>query len=158
MKRFIPAAVLTSIVAVVVTLLPHALQGQAAQAQGVRTVTPDELSWQPVEGDPEALIAVLYGNPAEAGHFIVRYKLPPSWAGRPHTHGSTELLTIHSGMCYLAFGDALTREAAKKFSPGAFIAFPAGTKMNSFTGEDECVVDVQGQGPLTTQYLDGQGN
>ncbi len=158
MKRFIPAAVLTSIVAVVVTLLPHALQGQAAQAQGVEIVTPDALSWQPVEGEPEARMAVLYGNPAEAGHFIVRFKLPPSWVGRPHTHGSTELLTIHSGMCYLAFGDALTREAAKKFSPGAFVACPAGTKMNAFTGEDECVVDVQGQGPLTTQYLDGQGN
>ena len=157
MKRFIPVAALASVVAVVFTLLPHALQGQAAKAQGVKTVTPEALNWQPVEGDPEALMAVLYGNPAEAGHYIVRFKLPPSWAGRPHTHGGTELVTIHSGMCYLAYGDELTREAAKKFSPGAFVAFPAGTKMRGFTGEDECVVDVQGQGPLTTQYLDGQG-
>ena len=158
MKRFIPAAALASVVAAVFTLLPHALQGQYAQAQGVKTVTPEALNWQPVEGDPEALMAVLYGNPAEAGHYIVRFKLPPSWAGRPHTHGRTELLTIHSGTCYLAYGDALTREAAKKLSAGAFIAFPAGTKMRGFTGEYECVVDVQGQGPLTTQYLDGQGN
>ena len=157
MKRFIPAAALASVVAVVVALLPHALQGQATQAQGVKTLTPEALSWQPVEGETEMRMAVLYGNPAEAGHYIVRFKLPPSWAGRPHTHGGTELLTIHSGMCYLAYGDELTREAAKKFSPGAFVAFPAGTKMRGFTGEDECVVDVQGQGPLTTQYLDGQG-
>ena len=158
MKRFIPAAALASVVAAVFTLLPHALQGQYAQAQGVKTVTPEALNWQPVEGEPEARMAVLYGNPAEAGHFIVRFKLPPSWEGRPHTHGRTELLTIHSGTCYLAYGDALTREAAKKLSAGAFIAFPAGTKMRGFTGEYECVVDVQGQGPLTTQYLDGQGN
>ncbi len=130
----------------------------AATAQGVKTVTPEALSWQPVEGDPEARIAALYGNPDEAGHFVVRIKLPPSWAGRPHTHGVTELLTVHSGMCYLAYGDALTREAAKKLSPGAFIALPAGTKMRGFTGKDGCVVDVQGQGPRTTQYLDGQGN
>ncbi len=61
-------------------------------------------------------------------------------------------------MCYVAYGDALTREAAKHFSPGAFIAMPAGTKMSAFTGKDGCVADVQGQGPLTTQYLDGQGN
>ncbi len=158
MKRFIPAAALASVVAVVFTLLPQALQGQYAQTQGVKTVTPEALSWQPVEGEPEARMAVLYGNPAEAGHYVVRFKLPPSWAGRPHTHGFTELITVHSGMLYMAYGDALTREAAKKFSPGAFIAMPAGTKMRGFTGEDECVVDVQGQGPLTTQYLDGQGN
>ena len=158
MKRFIPAAALASVVAVVFTLPPDALQGQAAQTQAVKTVTPEALSWQPVEGEPEARMAVLYGNPAEAGHFIVRFKLPPSWAGRPHTHGGTELITVHSGTFYVAYGDVLTREAAKELSPGAFIAMPAGTKMRGFTGDDECVVDVQGQGPLTTQYLDGQGN
>ncbi len=130
----------------------------AALAQGVKTVTPEALSWQPVEGSPEAQIAVLYGNPDEAGHFVVRIKLAPSRAGRPHTHGVTELVTVHSGTCYLAYGDALTREAAKKLSTGAFIALPAGTKMRAFTGKDGCVVDVQGQGPLTTQYLDSQGN
>ncbi len=133
-------------------------QGQATEAEGVKTMTPEALSWQPVEGDPEARITVLYGNPDEAGHFVVRFKLPPSWASRPHTHGGTELVTFRSGMCYIAHGDALTREAAKKLSPGAFIAMPAGTKMRGFTGDDGCVVGVQGQGPLTTQYLDGQGN
>ncbi len=158
MKRLIPVAAFASVVAVVFTLLPHALQGQAAQAQSVKTVTPEALIWQPLEGDPEARIAVLYGNPDEAGHYVVRIKLPPSWAGRPHTHGGTELVTVHSGTCYLAYGDALTREAAKKLSTGAFIALPAGTKMRGFSGKDGCVVDVQGQGPLTTQYLDGQGN
>ncbi len=158
MKRLIPVAAFASVVAVVFTLLPHALQGQEVQAQGVKTLTPEAMSWQPVEGDPEARIAILYGNPAEAGHFVVRVKLPPSWAGRPHTHGFTELFTVHSGMCYLAYGDALTREAAKKLSPGAFVVMPAGTKMRAFTGEDGCVADFQGQGPLTTQYLDGQGN
>ena len=142
----------------IVTLLPHALQGQAAHAHGVKSVTPEALSWQPVEGDPEARMAVLYGNPAEAGHFIVRFKLPPSWTGRPHTHGNTELITVHSGTCYVAHGDELTREAAMKLSPGAFIAMPAGTRMRGFTGKDGCVADVQGEGPITTQYLDRPGN
>ncbi len=157
MRTFWPPVAAVCLVA----LLPHALQGQAAQAQGVEIVTPDALSWQPVEGNPEARVAVLYGNPAEAGHFVVRYKFPPSLAGRPHTHGGTELITVHSGTCYLAYGDDLSREAAKKLSAGALIAMPAGTKMRGFTGEDGCVADVQGQGPLTTQYLDeeaSQGN
>lgn len=147
-----------AVVVCLVTLLPHALQGQAAQARAVKTVTPETLSWQPVEGDPGAQMAVLYGNPAEPGHYIVRFKLPPSWAGRPHTHGGAELITVHSGECYLAYGDALTREAAKQFSTGAFVAMPAGTKMRGFAGKAGCVADVQGEGPLTTQYLDGPGN
>lgn len=141
-----------------VMLLPQVLHGQAAEAQGVKAVSPETLSWQPVEGDPEARMAVLYGNPAEAGHYIMRFRLPPSWAGRPHTHGGTELITVHSGTCYLAYGDTLTREAAKRLPPGAFAAVPGGTKMRGFSGEDGCIVDVQGQGPFTTQYLDEKRN
>ena len=49
MRRFVPFLLAVCFVA----LLPHAVQGQAYQAQGVKTVTPDALSWQPVEGDPE---------------------------------------------------------------------------------------------------------
>jgi hypothetical protein len=63
MRRFVPFLLAVCFVA----LLPHAVQGQAYQAQGVKTVTPDALSWQPVEGDPEVRMAVLYGNPGEAG-------------------------------------------------------------------------------------------
>lgn len=136
-------------------LLPYAVH---AQVGGVAALAPDDLSWQPVEGDPEARIATLYGDPAEEGHYIVRLTLPPNWTGRPHTHGGAELLTIHSGMCYLAHGEALTREAAQKLVPGAFVALPAGTKMRGFTGAEGCLVDVQGQGPMTTQYLDEEGD
>ncbi len=157
MKRLIPVAAFASVVAVVFTLLPHAVQGQDYQEQGVTTVTPDALDWQPVERDPEVRLAVLYGNPAEEGRYVVRAKLPPSWAGWPHTHGHTELITVHSGTCYLAHGDVLTREAANELSTGTLVAMPAGTKMRGFTGEDGCVVDVQGQGPLTTQYRDEEG-
>ncbi len=158
----VPRIIWSPVVAVcLIALLPHAVQGQDYEEQGVTTVTPDALAWEPVEGAPDVRMAVLYGNPAETGHYVVRFALPPSNAGRPHTHGNTELITVHSGTCYLAHGDVLTREAANKLSTGTFVAMPAGTKMRGFTGEDGCVVDVQGQGPLTTQYLDeevGQEN
>jgi len=150
-----PRIIWSTVVAVcLIALQPHALQGQDNQEQGVTTVTPDALEWWHVEREPEVRLAILYGNPDEAGHFVLRAKLPPSWVGRPHTHGTAELLTVHSGTCYLAHGDVLTREAAIKLSTGTLIAMPAGTKMRGFTGEDGCVVDVQGEGPLTTQYLD----
>ncbi len=121
-------------------------------------MTPDALDWQPVERDPEVRIAVLYGNPAEEGHYVVRAKLPPSWAGWPHTHGHTELITVHSGTCYLAHGDALTREDANELPTGTLVTMPAGTKMRVFTDEDGCVMDVQGQGPRMMDEEVGQEN
>ncbi len=143
-------------VSVALFLFPLGLRAQPAG--GVKHVTPDALTYQPFPEERAAQIAVLYGNPAEAGHYIVRLKFAANWNGRPHLHGGTELLTVHSGVCYFAHGDDLTRDAAKKLPAGSFIAFPAGTPMRGFTGAEGCVVDVQGQGPFTTRYLDEQRN
>lgn len=155
--RILRSILSTTLVAMlVIALLPHALEAQTAT--GVKHLAPDALTWQPVEGQPDARIAMLYGNPAEEGHYIVRFRLPADWAGRPHKHGGAELVTVHSGACFLAHGEELTREAARKLAPGTFVSLPAGTKMRAFTGEGGCVVDVQGQGPFTTQYLDEEGD
>lgn len=116
--------VATLAAALVIALLPHALEAQADP--GVKYLAPEALTWQPVEGQPDARIAMLYGNPGQEGHYVVRFKLPADWAGRPHTHGGAELITVHSGSCYLAHGDDLTREAAVKLAPGAFMALEGG--------------------------------
>ncbi|MGH2395160.1 MAG: cupin domain-containing protein [Candidatus Limnocylindria bacterium] len=138
---------------------PALLHGQDSAAAGIVAVQPGELAWQ--ERDDGSLMAVLYGNPAAEGHYVLRFKLPPNWAGRPHTHGGAEIVTVYSGTMLFAYGDDLSREAARSFGPGAFVALPAGIPMRPYTGEEEVIVDVQGQGPFTVQYLDeggGQGN
>lgn len=132
--------------------LPPALWAQADE--GVKHLTPDVVTFQPFPEEKGAQIAFLYGNPAETGHYIVRFKFAPNWDGRPHTHGGAELLTVRSGICHVAHGENLTREAAKALPAGSFMALPAGVKMRGFTGDEGCTVDVQGQGPFTTQYLD----
>lgn len=133
-------------------MLPPALQAQ--QQPEVKKITPEAMAFQPFPEEQDARIAILHGNPAEAGHYIVRLVFAPTWTGRPHVHGGAELLTVQSGTCYFAHGDDLTRDAAAELPTGSFTAFPAGTHMRGFTGEEGCTVDVQGQGPFTTRYLD----
>lgn len=136
-------------------LLPPLLQAQ--EDVGVQQLTPDTIRFEPYPPEEGAKIARLYGNPAEAGHYIVRFELAANWSGRPHQHGGAELFMVRSGTCFLAHGEDLSREAAVHFPPGSFVALPAGTPMRGFSGDDGCVVDVQGQGPFTTTYLDEEG-
>lgn len=136
-------------------ILPPELLAQ--RPVDVTQITPDAMTFQPFPEEQDAQIAVLYGNPAETGHYIVRLRFAENWTGRPHVHGGAELLTVQSGTCYFAHGDDLTRDAAAELPAGSFTAFPAGTHMRGFTGEEGCVVDVQGQGPFTTRYLDEEG-
>jgi len=130
-------------------------QGVQAQDPAEAVVLPaDSIRFHPHAPEKDAQIAVLYGNPREEGYFLIRLAFAPGWTGRPHTHPVAELLMVRSGTCYVAMGDDLSREAAGKLSPGSFAAVPAGTPMRGFAGEEPCVLDVQGQGPFTAQYLD----
>lgn len=134
---------------------PALLHAQERPAADVVAFQPDELEWR--ERDDGSFLAVLYGDPAAEGHYVIRFRLPPDWQGRPHTHGGDEIVTIHSGTMLFAYGEDLSREAARAFGPGSFVALPAGTAMRPFTGGEEAIVDVQGQGPFTTQYLEEGG-
>ena len=138
------------------TFSPSVVQAQAQPSADVVALAPDQLEWQ--ETEEGFLMAILYGDPSSEGHYAIRFKLPPHWEGRPHTHGGAEIVTVYSGTMYFAYGEELSRDAAKSFQPGSFIALPAGTKMQAFAGDEELVVDVQGQGPFTTHYLDDKGD
>jgi len=126
---------------------PQALQAQAPAE--VIVVAADSIQFRPHPTEKDARMAVLFGNPAEAGYFLMRIEFPPGWTGPPHMHPNAELLMVRSGACYVATGHDLSREAATELPPGSFAAVPARTPMRGFAGEEPCVVDVQGQGPFT---------
>ena len=153
------AVVFTFVILLFLALSPQVAQAQAQPSAAVVAVAAEQVDWQETEDGRQ--MALLYGDPSSEGHFVIRLKLPANWEGRPHTHGVDEFVSVHSGTAFLAYGEDLSDEAAKSFGPGSYIVLPAGTKMRGFTGEDEVVVDVQGQGPYSTQYLDeesDQGN
>ncbi len=137
---------------IVLLLVPDAVNAQAQTSAGVVRVSPEDIEWQKTEGGYH--MAVLYGDPSGEGHYLIRFKLPPNWTGRPHTHPGAEIVTIYSGTLLFAYGEDLSRDAAKEFAPGSIVALPGGTKMRAFTGSEEVILDAQGQGPFAIQYLD----
>lgn len=147
----IAAAALTT----TLLLLPVGLW--AEPPAGVTHVAPNEVSFQPMASDKDAEMATLYGDPSKSGIYVLRFKVPANWTGRPHLHGGTELMTVQSGSCYMAYDADLTRKAAKALPAGSFTVLPGGHPMRAFSGEGGCVLDVQGEGPFTIHYLDEAG-
>jgi quercetin dioxygenase-like cupin family protein len=139
------AVVFTVVILLFLTLSPQVAQAQEQPSAAVVAVAAEQVDWQ--EAEEGVLMAVLYGDLSSEGHYVIRFKVPPNFEGRPHTHGGTEFVSVQSGTLFLAHGEDLSREAAKSFGPGSFIVLPVGTKMRCFTGEDEVLLDVQGQGP-----------
>jgi len=54
------------------------------------------------------------------GPFVIRLQFPDGYHVAPHTHPKTERVTVISGALYLATGEALDRDSAKKLPAGSF--------------------------------------
>ena len=68
---------------------------------------------------PGPKIAVLHGDPAKEGHFVMRLKAPDGFKVPPHYHPSDENLTVLQGTFMIGTGDkadAARPEAAQRWA------------------------------------------
>jgi hypothetical protein len=84
-----------------------AVQVPSAQAPSpsVVYVTPEKINWKAVAAGlpPGAQIAVLAGDPASDGPFVLRLKMPDGYKIAPHRHPVTEITQI--SVAFLNAGD-----------------------------------------------------
>lgn len=126
------------------------------QAQEHHTiVSTDDIKWgaAPPSLPSGAQAAVLLGNPAKEGPFVLRLKFPPGFAVPPHRHSKDELVTVISGKFGIGAGEKLDRAAAKQLPPGSFVHLPAGMPHYA-VADAETVVQINGTGPFDVTYID----
>lgn len=115
---------------------------------------PDSIAWK--DGPPSlekgAKFAILEGDPAKEGPFVMRLRLPDGFQIRPHSHPKTERVTVISGTFLLAMGDKLDRANAKPLKTGTYAFWPAGMKHTAWA-QGETIVQVHGIGPWVINYV-----
>src|SRR5829696_3155686 len=69
-------------------------------------LTPADVKWQegPASLPRGTKMAILEGDPAKEGPFVLRMKLPDGFRVMPHTHPKDERVTVLSGTLYLGEG------------------------------------------------------
>ena len=101
---------------------------------------------------PGAKFALLEGDPAKEGFFVMRLRFPDGYHIPPHTHPKTERVTVISGTFKIAMGEQLERGKANTLPAGAFGFWPAGMKHAGWA-EGETILQVHGVGPWVINYL-----
>jgi quercetin dioxygenase-like cupin family protein len=130
----------------------------AAFAQAPSThvaVAPAEVKWGDVLPvfEKGASLAVISGNPAEAGPFVVRLKMPAGYKVAPHFHPTDENVTVLSGTFGFGMGDKLDPAALRELPAGGFALLPA--QMHHYAmAKTAAVVQVHGMGPFALTYVD----
>jgi quercetin dioxygenase-like cupin family protein len=135
-------------------ILKARLSAEDMQSADMRLYPPTTIEWKegPAALPPGAKMAVLEGNPTKEGPFVVRFQFPDGYHISPHTHPKTERVTVISGGVYLAAGEALDRDSAKKLPAGSFGFWPAGMKHTAWF-EGETVIQLHGIGPWQINYV-----
>jgi quercetin dioxygenase-like cupin family protein len=110
--------------------------------------TPEQIKWvRNAAGTNEQ--AVLFGDPAKPGPYVVRLRWLKGNMSRPHYHEHDRFFVVISGTWWVGTGD--------KFDPESTVPVPAGSyvvhygKKIHFDGakDEETVIQVWGMGPAT---------
>jgi quercetin dioxygenase-like cupin family protein len=97
-------------------------------------------------------VAVVKGDPAKAGDFIVRLKFPADFAVPPHSHPGDEVVRVVSGgPLHYGVGDKLDMANSVSLEKGYHVTMMAG--MNHWAHAPAAtVVQVNGKGPFGITY------
>jgi hypothetical protein len=94
----------------------------------------------------------LDGDPTKKGSFTVRLQAPDGYKVPPHTHPTTERITVISGTFYLGMGDKFDEAAGREMAPGSFAVLPAGMRhFGWYMGET--VLQINSEGPFQIKYV-----
>lgn len=130
----------------------------AANAAGsVLIASPAAVQWHP--GPPDlpkgSRIAILSGDPAKPGPFVLRVEFPANTLVAQHRHATTENVTVISGSFYHGIGERVDKAHERLVEPGGYLYLPGGTPHYLRTLDAKTVVQVTGTGPFGLQYVAG---
>lgn len=129
-------------------LLLASIPAVAAES-GHGSIAPDKLTWMPFDkSHPEGLqLAVLHGDPAKAGPFAIRLKIPAGFTIPSHTHSNAEYITVLSGHAQVSWGLKSDVSKGDTLEPGSFFWLNPGDH-HVFRASDETIVDLHSTGPF----------
>lgn len=119
-----------------------------------KSILPEEIDWKPFPSfPPSARLAVVVGEPAQAGPYTIRVKVPRNVKLMPHRHPEDRVYTVISGTFYIGLGDAFDAEKLQAYPPGAVIVLPGNTSHFHWAKSGEYVTQVTAIGPLGLEYI-----
>ena len=120
-----------------------------------RAVLPENIDWKPFPAFPPAVrLAILIGDPAEPGPYVIRVKASMGAKLMPHRHPEDRIYTVISGVFYIGLGERFDGDKMNAYPPGSVIVLPGNTWHFHWAKSGEYVSQVNAIGPLGLEYMD----
>ena len=129
-------------------------KGTEARTGEMGFYSPAEVKWKDGPGSlpAGAKFAVLEGDPAKDGPFVMRLWLLDGFRIQPHWHPKVERVTVISGTFNLGVGEKFDQSATREMPAGTFGFWPAGMRHFAWA-RGETVLQLHGPGPWAINYV-----
>lgn len=114
---------------------------------------PDQIQWKEQAGVPGVRTAVLLGDPSKPGPYIILVKWLPHNFSQPHTHPNARYIAVLSGTWWIGTGEKFDPDNTIPMRAGSFITHFAGKVHWDGAKDEECILEIVGDGPATTNYV-----
>jgi quercetin dioxygenase-like cupin family protein len=125
----------------------------AADSDGFIRVAPEQVEFK---GTPTFSQAVLYGDPAKPGMYVVRVKFGKGVHTNPHTHSQDRFVTVIKGTWCMGVGDKVDEKTVIPMKAGSFAVHPARAPHYDGACDEETIVQIMGMGPVDTVPVDSK--
>lgn len=120
--------------------------------RSVEFKTPKDIKWvRNAAGTNEQ--AILFGDPAKPGPYVVRIKWLPGNFSKPHFHNGDRFFVVISGTWWVGTGDKFDTEKTVPVPAGSYVIHKGGQVHFDGAKGEEAIIQVTGIGPVTTEQV-----
>ncbi len=135
--------------AVAMLVLPGGARAASLDASAVEFVPPDEIKWvRNKAGTNEQ--AVLFGDPAKPGPYVMRIKWLPGNMSRPHFHPNDRFFAVLSGTWWMGTGEHFDPDSTVPVPAGSYVYHRAKGVHYDGAKDEPVIIQIWGMGPATS--------
>src|SRR5258706_11518541 len=96
----------------------------------------------------------LKGDATKPGIYTIQLTIPANVRIEAHTHPDDRVATVISGVWYIGYGAKFDYAKLKPLTAGSFYTEPPSVAHFAKTGNEPVVLQITGNGPTGTEYVD----
>ena len=137
-------------VALSVTAPRSMVAAAALDPKAISIQLPADIKWvKAANGGSEQ--AVVVGDPAKPGLYVVLQKWLPHNNSRPHSHPNDRYITVLKGTWWVNTGANYDPDGMKPVPAGSFVTHYGREMHYDGAKDEECILEIVGIGPATSQ-------
>ncbi len=126
-------------------LISHSVHAEELDPKAIAIKLPEQINWVANPGGSES--AVLVGDPAKPGLYVVLNKLKAHHNSKPHSHPNDRFITVISGTWWVGTGTDYNPDTLKPVPAGSFVTHYGNEVHYDGAKDEDTILQIVGIGP-----------